>query len=265
MDTGNHDPASRLDQATRDFYLHALETFDAQKIPYVVGGAYALAHYTGIIRHTKDLDIFLKRADVQRAMEIFLAQGYRVERTHPHWLAKIFSKGDAFVDLIFRSANGCCDTDDTWFEHGARGLVVGRPAPLCPAEEMIWSKSYVMARERFDGADIAHLIRSRGHGLDWDRLLHRFGEHADLLLVHLVFFRFIYPSERHCIPEWVLDQLTQRLRREPLARDNICRGTMTSWDQYAMDIHEWGYRDARLKPIGALSAEEIRVWTEAEK
>ena len=31
-------------------------------VPFLVGGAYALAKHAGIERHTKDLDIFVRRA-----------------------------------------------------------------------------------------------------------------------------------------------------------------------------------------------------------
>ena len=34
------------------------------------------------------------------------------------------------------------------------------PGPLIPAEEMIWSKAFIMERERYDGADVAHILRA---------------------------------------------------------------------------------------------------------
>ena len=88
------------------------------------------------------------------------------------------------------------------------------PVKLCPAEEMIWSKAYVQERERFDGADIAHLIRCRGEAIDWRRLLRRFGEHWRVLFGHLVLFGFIYPAERDKIPAWLLKELSDRLVNE---------------------------------------------------
>ena len=36
------------------------------------------------------------------------------------------------------------------------------------AEETLWSKAFVMERERYDGADVAHLILAHGERLDWD-------------------------------------------------------------------------------------------------
>jgi hypothetical protein len=44
---------------------------------------------------------------------------------------------------------------------------------------MIWSKAFIMERERFDGADVMHLIHENANRLDWNRLLERFGQHGE--------------------------------------------------------------------------------------
>ena len=64
-----------------------------------------------------------------------------------------------------------------------------------PVEEMIWSKAFLMERERFDGADVLHLMRARQKEINWPRLLSRFGEHWRVLLSHLVLFPYVYPNE----------------------------------------------------------------------
>jgi hypothetical protein len=81
------EPAAGLDRQTKDFYLRALDILDHAKVPFVVAGAYALAYHAKIIRHTKDLDVFIKRDDVERALAAFNRAAYRTDRTHPHWLA----------------------------------------------------------------------------------------------------------------------------------------------------------------------------------
>ena len=53
---------------------------------------------------------------------------------------------------------------------------------LSPPEEMIWSKAFVQERERYDGADVIHLLRELGPTLDWPRLLMRFGDRWRVLL-----------------------------------------------------------------------------------
>jgi hypothetical protein len=133
-------PAAELDNATRDFYRDALRILDATGIRYCIAGAYAMAVHAGIVRHTKDLDVFLRHQDLQRALDGFARAGFGTERTHPHWLAKAFATDDhggrdgdgAFVDLIFRAASGIWGVDDQWLDHAKPGDVVGRAAPICP-------------------------------------------------------------------------------------------------------------------------------------
>ena len=57
--------ATALDEQSRDFYRHALGLLDDARLEYLVGGAYAFARYTGIERHTKDFDIFIRRSDFE--------------------------------------------------------------------------------------------------------------------------------------------------------------------------------------------------------
>lgn len=268
MDRNTPTPSDQLDPATRRFYLRTLEILDAAQIPYCVAGAYALAAYTGIVRHTKDLDVFLRRDDLPRARRAFEAAGFRTEATHPHWLAKMFADDaapDAFVDLIFRAASGIWEVDADWVNHAVLGDVVGRKAPLVPAEELIWSKAMVMERDRFDGADIAHVIEARGKALDWERLLRRARGHEGILLGHLAFYRYIYPCFADNVPDRVLDQLFRRVREFAPPGERVCRGTLVSWDQYLTDIRERGLRDGRLAPWGNLTPREIEQWTDADK
>ena len=275
---GDSDPAAGLDHVTRDFYLKSMSVLDGAGVPYLVGGAYALAHYAGIVRHTKDLDLFVRHSDLPKVFEAYTRAGYLTERTHPHWLAKAVcpgapaadpSKGpDAFIDLIYGSGNGLCPVDNEWLAHAIDGRVLGRTAKLCPPEEIIWTKCFIQERERFDGADVAHMILARGDRLNWRRLLDRFGRHAPALLGHLIFFHYIYPSARDRVPRWVMDELTARLSEQPPATENgrrLCYGTFFSWEQYLPDVHGGTFEDARIQPAGPLSPAQVERWTKAEK
>jgi hypothetical protein len=250
---------------TAAFYRHVLDTLTAQGVPALVGGAYAFAFYTGIQRDTKDFDLFLRRQDLARALAALQDAGYTTDLVYPHWLAKVHS-GTVFVDLIFNSGNGVAPVDDDWFRDAPDGVALGVAVKLQPAEEMIWSKAFVMERERYDGADVAHLFHALGDRLDWQRLLHRFGPHWRVLLAHLVLFGLVYPGERSLVPAAVLDELLERTRREAASRGpraKVCGGTLLSREQYLHDIEQLGYRDARLMPLGDMTADEIAAWTEA--
>src|SRR5205085_6009490 len=94
-------------------------------------------------------------------LEVFSHHGFVTRMLFPHWLGKVYQRRN-YVDVIFSSGNGIARVDREWFEHAKRGTVFGERVRLCPVEEMMWSKAFVMERERFDGADIVHLIRARG-------------------------------------------------------------------------------------------------------
>jgi hypothetical protein len=255
-----------LPPETREFYRAALRALGAAAVPFLVGGAYALYHYAGIERHTKDLDVFVRPRDCRLALAALEAAGYRTKLTFPHWLGKAYH-GDDFVDVIFSSGNALAAVDDEWFAHAVSAEVLGMPARLVPAEEMIWQKAFIQERERFDGADIAHLVLTRGRELDWRRLLSRCGPHWRLLLGQLVTFGYVYPSERDRVPEWAMNDLLTRLQAEmaapPPQEERVCQGTLLSREQYLIDIKRWGFSDARERPLGAMSHADVVHWTRA--
>jgi len=105
-------PAQHLgDPDANRFYAHVLSTLDRARIPFLVGGAWALHRYTGISRFTKDFDIFALPSDRDRILALLADGGYRTEVTFSHWLAKVFDS-DAFVDVIYSSGNGVVQVDD---------------------------------------------------------------------------------------------------------------------------------------------------------
>lgn len=258
-------PPLDTDPASAAFYRNVLETLNAEGVPFLVGGAFAFACFTGIQRNTKDLDLFIRRADYEQVEHALRHTGYSTDLTFPHWLAKVHC-GEAFVDLIFNSGNGVSPVDDDWFVHAPRADVLGVPVLISPAEEAIWSKAFIMERERYDGADVAHLIRARGEKMDWPRLLRRFGPHWRVLLSHLVLFGFIYPGERWLVPAWLIDELMNRLRQEtqqPVPATRECAGTLLSREQYLPDTEQLGYEDGRLAPSSTMTAQDVALWTEA--
>ncbi|WP_197454012.1 nucleotidyltransferase family protein [Caulifigura coniformis] len=246
-----------------DFYRGVLTILSDQKVPFLVGGGYALFVLTGISRMTKDLDLFIRREDIPRTLKSLAEAGFETELAYSHWLAKA-RKGDDFVDLIFSSGNGHCPVDEGWFQNAVSATIGGLPIKLAPAEEMIWQKSFIMERERYDGADIAHLFHVRARTLDWNRLLRRFGSDWRVLLSHLILFGFIYPGEQRLVPVGVMQELIDRLKREvdsPPPADLECGGTLLSREQYAVDVNDWNYLDKRLVPRGEMTPLQVAEWT----
>ncbi|HEY9064887.1 MAG TPA: hypothetical protein VIO33_07875 [Burkholderiaceae bacterium] len=246
-------------------YRAVLDCLGAAGVPVLIGGGYAYRCYTGIARVTNDLDLFIRRRDYEQLKRVLRAAGYRAEMTYPHWLAKV-RLGGPVVDIIFGAGNGLAEVDDEWFHYAVGAEVLGLPAAIAPVEETIASKAFVMERERYDGGDVAHLLRYQSATMDWQRLLRRFGPHWRVLLAHLTLFGFIYPGERDRVPAWLMDELSEKLRHEshtPPPDTRLCAGTLLSREQFLDDIRHRGNVDARLAPHGRMSAAEIAIWTDA--
>jgi hypothetical protein len=254
-----------LDQRAHAFYVRTLDLLAQARIPFLVGGAHALNYHTGIERHTKDLDLFVRRGHYGEVAQALGAAGIGTELTFPHWLGKANCEHGA-IDVIFNSGNGLSHVDEGWFDHAITGHVLGVDVRFCPVEEMIWSKAFVTERERYDGADVMHLLLACADRLDWQRLLGRFDGHWRVLLSCLSLFGFVYPSERAMIPEWVMSGLIARLTHEshtPPPPRRICQGTLLSREQYLTDVGTWGFEDARLTAPCSMTVEEVAHWTRA--
>ncbi len=251
--------------SAQTFYKEVLTLLNQSGIPFLVGGAFALQRFTGVKRNTKDLDIFVRPADSQKVLDYFSKEGYRSELIYPHWLGKIIVDAHT-VDIIFSSGNGISTVDDDWFRYAVEGEVLDIPIKLTPPEEMIHSKAYVMERERYDGADVAHFIRATAPTLDWNRLVRRFGSHWKLFFSHLLLFEFIYPSDRTLIPSHVMEDFLRRFADEMKtgsATERICFGTFLSREQFLPDLRERGYQDARLSSPRTMSEDDVKSWTDA--
>ncbi len=249
----------------QEFYQRVLGELNESSIDYLVGGGFAFQQYTGNGRTTKDCDLFVRQEDCERVLNLFATGPYTSHLTFPHWLAKI--KREAFtIDVIFNSGNGTGAVDDEWFAHAVNAEVLGIPVKLVPPEEMIQSKAYIMESERYDGADVAHMIAALGESLDWERLMRRMEPHWEVLFSHIVLFSFVYPFERDKIPFWVCQELLGRFSMsmtEISPGERICNGTFLSRKEYLTDTLERGYTDGRLVNPPSMSREDIRRWTEA--
>jgi hypothetical protein len=245
------------------FYERGLRALASADVPFLVGGGYAFSRYTAIDRPKKDLDLYLRERDMDRALAAMQTVSTRTELTFPHWLGKAYD-GEHFIDFIHNSGNGVAPVDDDWFTFANEDMLFAQPVWLTPREEMIWSKAFVMERERCDAADVLHLLRG-AEQLDWQRLVRRFGAHHRVLYAHLVLFGFVYPSERTRIPQEVLDALAAAVAREQQHSEGgqVCQGTLLSREQYLVDVTQWGFEDARLSADSHMTEEQIAQWTRA--
>jgi hypothetical protein len=250
----------------RALFCEVLGHMNRAGVPYVVSGAFALQKHTGIWRNTKDLDLFLPPEAVPKALQHLQEQGFETEVRDPVWLAKAHRDG-YFVDLITGMSNAVITVDQSWIDRGLETAVLGVPTRVLAPEELIASKLFVNFRERFDGADIAHVIHGTQGRLDWQRLLQLVREHWELLLWELILFRYVYPAKQDFVPREVWDELLQRFRGE-LERPSsgAFRGSLIDEKMFAIDVREWGMenllqqqRRRREQKLGDQNAEALHL------
>ena len=228
----------------RDMFVEVLSLFIARRIPFAVSGAFALHQHTGIWRDTKDLDLFLPQQDVPRALAALASAGFETEISDPVWLYKAH-RGDYFVDLITGMSNAALTVRHDWIDRASHAEILGIPVKVLAAEELIASKLFVTRRERFDGADIVHVIHGTAGNLDWSRVLHLIGEHWMVLLWVLVLYQYVYPAHSQFVSRELWSDLLSRLGKE-LDHPDPCavfRGSLIDEKMFAIDVMEWGMAD----------------------
>jgi hypothetical protein len=167
--------------------------------------------------------------------------GFRHEVCDPIWLAKVH-RCRYFVDFITGMSNGVIVVDESWIDRAHPANICGVSSRVIAPEEMLVSKLFVTRRERFDGADIAHIIYASRGELDWGRILQRAGESWELVLWSLLLFKYVYPANTGYVPMSLWDDLIGRLTTNLRAPDPKAkfRGTLIDDAMFAIDVEEWG-------------------------
>jgi hypothetical protein len=249
-----------FDPEERAEYAHTLDLLNDAGTRYMVGGLLAINAHTGIWRKTKDFDVYVLKSDVEKVLEAFGRAGFEVEIADPVWLAKA-KKGSTLIDFIFANANGFGSVDESWFRHAREATIFDRPVLVIPAEEMLLAKLFVGTRDRWDLADVLHLIFVLRGELDWERILTKIGEHRELLLAYLHLYRYVYPNHAHYVPSAVFEDIyrgrcqstsspgeSQRESPNELPRQEGLprfRGTMLDDVSFRVDVEAFGLPDER--------------------
>ncbi len=238
---------------TAMFYKQLLLLLKDSGIPFMIGGSFAVFEYTGTTRETKDMDIYCIPQDYPAILKFFAAKGYETQLTDVRWLAKVFDEDGRFIDIIFDTVNNICRIDATWFARAYDAVVFDIQVKLIAPEHLLWGKMYVMNRERYDGADVNHLILKQGKALDWHFLKQLMEPNWHLLLSYLLLFQFVYPADHlELVPRWLFDELIDRAKEQydlPPPQEKVCRGPWIDQTQYQVDVKEWNYKSYTIRTV----------------
>ncbi len=198
---------SRNEWALYRSAMHALRDAD---IPFMLGGGFALATFTGRWRDTKDIDFYIHPQDRERTVQALSKAGFGDYYSRlPYdrkWIYRS-TKRDVIVDVIWSMANQRAQVDDGWFERAGEVTIRRERLRVLPAEEFMWCKLYILQRDHCDWTDVFNLLYATGSRMDWSHLLLRVGEDALVLKAVLMVYSWLCPGRAARLPS----QLWRRL------------------------------------------------------
>lgn len=117
-------------------------------------------------------------------------------------------RDDLIVDVMWAMANQRAQVDDVWLS-GPEVEVEGERVRLLPPEETLWSKLYVLQRDRCDWPDALSLLSAIGSEINWTHLLNRLQDDARLLKALLTVFEWLCPDGATTFPAWLWERLAK--------------------------------------------------------
>ncbi len=194
-------------------YQSAIRAIRTAEIPFLLGGGFAMAGFTGRWRNTKDIDFYISKSDRARTIAALTAAGFRdyfddlpYDRK---WIYRSTRSG-VIVDIIWAMANQRAQVDAQWFENAPTISIRGETLKVVPMEEFVWCKLYILQRDHCDWTDVLNVLFAAGARMDWDRLLERLEDDWPLLKSLLTLYGWVCPRSAAELPE----SLRRRLRLE---------------------------------------------------
>lgn len=177
--------------------------------PVLLGGALALATYTGRWRNTKDIDLIVKPGHEDDIVARLKAAGFvDYFETEPYdrsWIFRAVRDG-VILDIIWALPNHRVPIDEAWFEHARPVALHGAEYRVVPIEELVRVKLYVMQRERCDWVDVLNALAGSVDQIDWEHLIARMGRDVPLLQAVLAIFAWLSPDRAIAIPAEVRER-----------------------------------------------------------
>lgn len=212
--------AEHFDPSQWALYKAVIQEAQRRGAPFAVGGGLAAMTYAGQWRDTKDLDLYILRRDrdelIGATKDLGLHDYYEKQPYDREWIYRSYN-GDCIIDLMWAMANQRAQVDESWFQ-GAQVETDGVRFRLLAPEEALWSKLYVLQRDRSDWPDILNLLYGVGPEINYRRVLCNLGSDAPLLAGVLVLFAWLCPARALQFPDWLWKELD--LERPARAEDD---------------------------------------------
>jgi hypothetical protein len=200
-----HEWSAQLPEKEWALYDSVLNGAAEREIPFALGGAFAVATYTGCWRNTKDLDLYVPPEHKDRMIQLLADLGmvdYFDTKEYDRWWIYRGARDGNIVDIIWAMANHRQQIDELWMS-GPEVPIRGHRVRVLPAEAMLWDKLYIMQRDRCDWPDVLNLLYATGAEVNWEMLLRRVGDDLPLMAGVLSVFRWLAPDRAAQFPSWI--------------------------------------------------------------
>jgi hypothetical protein len=141
----------------------------AAEVPFLLGGSLA-AWARGAPQSYKDLDLMVRPADAERAMNALGEAGMRTERPPEEWLVKAWC-GDVLVDIIFHPSG--LEIDDELFARAETISVNAVGMPVMALEDILVTKLMALEEHELNYTQLIGIARALREQIDWDSLERR--------------------------------------------------------------------------------------------
>ena len=132
-------------------------------VPFLLGGGLA-AWARGGPESDHDLDLMVRPADTQRAVEALAEGGFRIENPPEEWLYKAWD-GDVLLDVIFEPSGG--PVDDAMFDRAEELDVNAVTMQVMALEDVMVTKLLSLREHEVDYESVLEIARALREQIDW--------------------------------------------------------------------------------------------------
>jgi hypothetical protein len=132
-------------------------------VPFLLGGSLA-SWARGGPESRHDLDLMIKREDLDRALEALAAAGLRIDDPPEEWLAKAWD-GDVLVDLIFWPKG--LEIDDDVIARGEELPVLSMSMRVMALEDVLITKLMAVSEHHLRYEGLLAIARALREQIDW--------------------------------------------------------------------------------------------------
>jgi hypothetical protein len=147
----------------------AVAALREQGLAFMLGGSMA-AWARGGPEPQKDIDLMVKPADAQAALEALTQAGLRPAHPPEEWLYKAWND-DVLIDLIFRPSG--IEINDEALARAESIAVMSITTPVMAVEDMLVTMICAMDEHSLDYGALVAIARSLREQVDWPELRNR--------------------------------------------------------------------------------------------